>query len=131
MAEQIQYYGTGRRKTSVARVFLREGSGQITINKRAFEEYFPLRRWQVTVRRPLMLTDMLNKFDIYITTRGGGLSGQSDAIQHGITRALVEHNSDLRPKLKDAGLLTRDPRIKERKKYGQPGARKRFQYSKR
>jgi small subunit ribosomal protein S9 len=131
MAEQIQYYGTGRRKSSVARVFLREGSGQISINKRSFEEYFPIRRWQVQVRKPLVLTETLNKFDVTITTCGGGLSGQAHAVQHGLTRALMDFNSDLRPKLKDAGLLTRDPRAKERKKYGQPGARKRFQYSKR
>jgi small subunit ribosomal protein S9 len=131
MAEHIQYYGTGRRKTSVARVYLREGSGQMSINDRTFEEYFPLRRWQIVIRKPLVLTDTLNKFDVTITTRGGGLSGQAGAVQHGVTRALIEYNSDLRPKLKDAGMLTRDARAKERKKYGQPGARKRFQYSKR
>jgi len=131
MAEEIQYYGTGRRKTSVARVFLREGSGQMVINRRTLEDYFPLKRLQTAVRRPLVLTDTLDKFNIYITIRGGGLTGQAEAIRHGLTRALIEFNSDLRPKLKDAGLVTRDPRVKERKKYGQPGARKRFQYSKR
>lgn len=131
MAEEIQYYGTGRRKSSVARVFLREGQGQITINRRTLEDYFPLKRWQATVRQPLVLTGMLNKFNIYITTSGGGLTGQAEAIRHGLTRALIAFNSDLRPKLKSAGLVTRDPRVKERKKYGQPGARKRFQYSKR
>lgn len=131
MAEEIQYYGTGRRKTSVARVFLREGDGHIVINQRTLEDYFPLKRWQVAIRQPLVLTDTLNKFNIYITIRGGGLTGQAEAIRHGLTRALIQYNSDLRPKLKEAGLVTRDPRVKERKKYGQPGARKRFQYSKR
>lgn len=131
MAEEIQYYGTGRRKTSVARVFLREGDGQIMINRRTLEDHFPLKRWQTAIRQPLVLTDALNKFNVYVTIRGGGLTGQAEAIRHGLTRALIEFNSDLRPKLKDAGLVTRDPRVKERKKYGQPGARKRFQYSKR
>lgn len=131
MADVIQYYGTGRRKTSVARVFLREGTGQITINRHPLEEYFPVKRLQTTVRQPLMLTDTLNKFDVYVTATGGGTTGQAEAIRHGITRALIEFNSDLRPKLKEAGFVTRDPRVKERKKYGQPGARKRFQYSKR
>jgi small subunit ribosomal protein S9 len=131
MAEEIQFYGTGRRKTSVARVFLREGDGHILINLRKLEEYFPVKRLQTAVRQPLVLTDTLNKFNIYVTIRGGGLTGQAEAIRHGVTRALIEYNSDLRPKLKDAGYITRDPRIKERKKYGQPGARKRFQYSKR
>ncbi len=131
MAEEIQYYGTGRRKSSVARVFLRPGEGRITVNRRSLEDYFPLERWRAAVRQPLVLTDTLNKFDIYITTRGGGLTGQAEAIRHGLTRALIQYNVDLRPKLKEAGLVTRDPRVKERKKYGQPGARKRFQYSKR
>ncbi|MCS6806211.1 MAG: 30S ribosomal protein S9 [Acidobacteriota bacterium] len=131
MADVIQYYGTGRRKTSVARVFLREGTGQITINRHPLEDYFPVKRLQTAVRQPLMLTDTLNKFDVYITAKGGGITGQAEAIRHGITRALIEFNSDLRPKLKEAGFVTRDPRVKERKKYGQPGARKRFQYSKR
>lgn len=131
MVEGIQYYGTGRRKASVARVFLREGEGQIVINRRRLENYFPLKRWQAAVRQPLVLTDTLNKFDIYITIKGGGLTGQAEAVRHGLTRALIQFNSDLRPKLKDAGLVTRDPRAKERKKYGQPGARKRYQFSKR
>ncbi|MBI3951994.1 MAG: 30S ribosomal protein S9 [Acidobacteria bacterium] len=131
MADEIQYYGTGRRKASVARVFLHEGDGQIVINRRSLEEYFPLKRLQTAVRQPLVLTDTLNKFNVYITIRGGGLTGQAEAIRHGLTRALIEFNSDLRPKLKDAGFVTRDPRVKERKKYGQPGARKRFQFSKR
>lgn len=131
MAEGIQYYGTGRRKSSVARVFLREGEGGIVVNRRQLDEYFPLERWQVAVRQPLVLTNTIKKFDIYITTKGGGLTGQSEAIRHGLTRALIQFNSDLRPKLKDAGLVTRDPRVKERKKYGQPGARKRYQFSKR
>jgi small subunit ribosomal protein S9 len=131
MADEIQYYGTGRRKTSVARVFLREGAGQIVINRRTLEDYFPLKRLQTAVRQPLVLTDTLSKFDIHVTIRGGGLTGQAAAVRHGVTRALIEFNSDLRPKLKEAGFITRDARIKERKKYGQPGARKRFQFSKR
>ncbi|GBC82032.1 30S ribosomal protein S9 [bacterium HR10] len=131
MAEIIQYWGTGRRKTSTARVILRPGSGQITVNGRALEEYFPLERHRATIRQPLLLTDTWGKFDIRVNVRGGGITGQAEAIRHGIARALLEFNSDLRPRLKEAGLLTRDARIKERKKYGQKGARKRFQYSKR
>jgi small subunit ribosomal protein S9 len=131
MADEMQYYGTGRRKTSVARVFLREGAGQIIINRRSLEDYFPTKRLQTAVRQPLLLTDTINRFDVYVTIRGGGLTGQAEAVRHGLTRALIEFNSDLRPKLKDAGYVTRDPRVKERKKYGQPGARKRFQFSKR
>ncbi len=103
----------------------------MVINRRSLEEYFPTKRWQTAVRQPLVLTDTLNKFDVFVTIRGGGLTGQAEAVRHGLTRALMEFNSDLRPKLKEAGLVTRDPRVKERKKYGQPGARKRFQFSKR
>ena len=127
----IQYYGTGRRKTSTARVFLRPGAGEIKINRRAFEEYFPNQTLRTVVRQPLQLTETINKFDILINVDGGGLAGQAGAIRHGITRALMEFNADLRPSLKGAGLVTRDPRSKERKKYGQKGARKRFQFSKR
>ena len=127
----IQYYGTGRRKTSTARVYLRPGSGAIKVNKREFVDYFPNEALQMIIRQPLSLTDTLGKFDILVTVDGGGTAGQAGAVRHGITRALMEFNADLRPALKKAGLVTRDPRQKERKKYGQKGARKRFQFSKR
>jgi small subunit ribosomal protein S9 len=127
----IQYYGTGRRKTSTARVYLRPGSGSITVNKREFEAYFPNEALQMIIRQPLSLTEMADKFDIYVNVAGGGTAGQAGAVRHGITRALMEFNGDLRPTLKKAGLITRDPRQKERKKYGQKGARARFQFSKR
>lgn len=130
-ATLVQYLGTGRRKCAVARVFLRPGKGQITINGRPFEEYFPTESARVQVRQPLLATETADKFDVLVTTSGGGLSGQAGAVRLGIARALVEFNSELRPKLKELGLLTRDPRIRERKKYGQKGARKRFQFSKR
>lgn len=127
----IQYYGTGRRKTSTARVYLRPGSGSITVNKRDFNSYFPNEALQMIIRQPLALTETTDKFDILVNVDGGGSAGQAGAVRHGITRALIEFNSDLRPELKKAGLITRDPRKKERKKYGQKGARKRFQFSKR
>ena len=127
----IQYYGTGRRKTSTARVYLRPGSGNIVVNKREFISYFPNEALQMIIRQPLTLTDTIGKFDILVTVDGGGTAGQAGAVRHGITRALMEFNADLRPTLKKAGLVTRDPRQKERKKYGQKGARKRFQFSKR
>jgi len=127
----IQYYGTGRRKTSTARVYLRPGSGAITVNKREFNQYFPNEALQMIIRQPLQLTESVDKFDILVTVDGGGTAGQAGAVRHGITRALMEFNSDLRPTLKKAGLITRDPRQKERKKYGQKGARARFQFSKR
>jgi len=127
----IQYYGTGRRKTSTARVYLRPGSGKISVNKREFENYFPNEALQMIIRQPLRLTENAEKFDIYVNVAGGGQAGQAGAVRHGITRALMEFNSDLRPTLKKAGLITRDPRQKERKKYGQKGARARFQFSKR
>lgn len=130
MAE-IQYYGTGRRKTSTARVYLRPGSGAIVVNKREFETYFPNQALQMIIRQPLNLTETTGKFDILVNVDGGGTAGQAGAVRHGITRALMEYNADLRPTLKKAGLVTRDPRQKERKKYGQKGARKRFQFSKR
>jgi small subunit ribosomal protein S9 len=131
MAEITQYYGTGRRKTSVARVFLRPGSGEIKVNKKEFDNYFPNETLRMIIRQPLQLTETANKFDILINVAGGGMAGQAGAVRHGITRALMEFNADLRPALKKAGLVTRDPRQKERKKYGQKGARKRFQFSKR
>jgi small subunit ribosomal protein S9 len=127
----IQYYGTGRRKSSTARVYLRPGAGEVKINKKAFEQYFPNETLRMIIRQPLQLTETVGKFDILINVMGGGPAGQAGAIRHGITRALLEFNADLRPALKHAGLITRDPRIKERKKYGQKGARKRFQFSKR
>ncbi len=127
----IQYYGTGRRKTSVARVYLRPGEGKITVNRREFETYFPNEALRMIINQPLRLTENTGKFDILVNVGGGGISGQAGAVRHGITRALLEHNGDLRPTLKKAGLITRDPRKKERKKYGQKGARARFQFSKR
>ena len=127
----IQYYGTGRRKTSTARVYLRPGAGEVTINRKAFEQYFPNETLRMIIRQPLQLTDMTAKFDVLVNVDGGGPAGQAGAIRHGITRALIEFNADLRRTLKQAGLITRDPRNKERKKYGQKGARKRFQFSKR
>ena len=130
MAE-IQYYGTGRRKTSTARVYLRPGGGEVQINHKPFDRYFPNETLRMIIRQPLNLTETVNKFDILVNVNGGGPAGQAGAIRHGITRALLEFNADLRPTLKQAGLITRDPRIKERKKYGQKGARKRFQFSKR
>ena len=127
----IQYYGTGRRKTSTARVYLRPGTGEIKVNRKTFDEYFPNQALRMVIRQPLTLTDTAAKFDIVVNVAGGGPAGQAGALRHGITRALMEFNADLRPALKDAGLVTRDPRAKERKKYGQKGARKRFQFSKR
>jgi small subunit ribosomal protein S9 len=128
---EIQYYGTGRRKSATARVYLRAGAGEFLINRKAFDQYFPNETLRMIIRQPLQLTETVSKFDILINVRGGGPAGQAGAIRHGITRALLEYNADLRPALKQAGLVTRDPRIKERKKYGQKGARKRFQFSKR
>jgi small subunit ribosomal protein S9 len=127
----IQYYGTGRRKSSVARIFLRPGTGTITVNKREFDNYFPSDLLKMIIRQPLTLTETSEKFDIYITVRGGGPAGQAGAIRHGISRALVDFNTELRPKLKQAGFLTRDAREKERQKPGLAGARRRFQFSKR
>jgi small subunit ribosomal protein S9 len=127
----IQYYGTGRRKTSTARVYLRPGSGEIKINSRDFNSYFPNEALQMIIRQPLRMTETAGKFDILVNVDGGGTAGQAGAVRHGITRALLEYNADFRTTLKKAGLVTRDPRKKERKKYGQKGARKRFQFSKR
>ncbi len=131
MAEMIQYYGTGRRKASVARVFLRPGSGKFTINGRPFEEYFVTEQQRVAARKVLVLTEMAATFDVLATVKGGGVNGQADAVKMGTARALVEFNAELRPTLKAQGLMTRDSRMKERKKYGQKGARARFQFSKR
>ena len=131
MSTDIQYRGTGRRKNATARVYLRPGTGQITVNRRAFENYFPNETLRMIIRQPLQLTETAARFDIHVTVLGGGVAGQAGAVRHGITRALMEFNSDLRTRLKRAGFVTRDPRQKERKKYGQKGARGRFQFSKR
>jgi len=131
VAAQVQFLGTGRRKRSVARVFLRPGKGQITVNGRTFEDYFPTETTRVVVRQPLLATETADRFDVLVLTDGGGVNGQAGAIRMGIARALTEFNIELRPRLKQLGLLTRDPRQHERKKYGQKGARKRFQFSKR
>jgi small subunit ribosomal protein S9 len=128
---EIQYYGTGRRKTAVARVYLRPGSGQITVNRRSFDDYFANQVLKMVIRQPLLLTETADRFDILVNVVGGGPNGQAGAIRHGIARALLEYNAELRPRLKAAGFLTRDPRTVERKKYGQPKARKRFHFSKR
>ena len=126
-----QYYGTGRRKTSTARVFLRPGSGAISINSRAFELFFPTEALRTQIRRPLLLTETTDRFDVLATVAGGGVNGQAGAIRLGIARALCSYDIELRKALKKDGLLTSDSRVKERKKYGLAGARKRFQFSKR
>ncbi len=130
-ASLVQHLGTGRRKTSVARIFLRSGKGQITVNGRAFEQYFVSESARFMARQPLVATETADKFDILILTNGGGYLGQAGAVRLGISRALIEFDGELRGKLKQLGFLTRDPRQHERKKYGQKGARKRFQFSKR
>jgi len=127
----VQYLGTGRRKEAVARVFLRPGKGDFSVNGRTFESYFPTEAARASVRQPLLATETADKFDVVILIDGGGISGQAGAARHGIARALCEFNLELRPRLKKLGFLTRDPRSHERKKYGQKGARKRFQFSKR
>jgi len=131
----IQYYGTGRRKTSVARVYLRPGKGEIKLvvnkRKRNYDDYFPLRIHKITINKPLSITNTMDNFDIFVNVNGGGISAQTDAIRLGLARALLEYNSELRPSLKKAGLLTRDAREKERKKYGLLKARKASQYHKR
>ena len=131
MVEGIRYYDTGKRKSAIARVWLMPGSGNITVNRRPFEEYFPLDTHKTLIQEPLRLTHTLGQYDVLITVRGGGISGQAAAIRHGISKSLLQTDGALRPTLKQAGFLTRDSRIKERKKYGQKKARKRFQFSKR
>jgi small subunit ribosomal protein S9 len=131
VAAAIQYYGTGRRKTSTARVFLRPGNGGLVINRKPLEQAFPTEALRTQIKQPMLLTETTDKFDILATLSGGGIAGQAGALRLGIARALVEYNIELRQRLKKAGFLTRDARIKERKKYGQKGARKRFQFSKR
>jgi len=126
-----QFRGTGRRKTAIAQVRLISGSGKILINDRAFESYFPLESLRSAASQPLTVTGTTEKFDVLVNVKGGGPNGQAGAVRHGIARALLQVDANLRPALKAEGLLTRDPRMRERKKYGQPGARKRFQYSKR
>lgn len=126
-----EFLGTGRRKTSVARVRLSSGTGKVTVNGRAFETYFPTDSLRMVVQQPLTVTGTVEKFDVRANVTGGGPAGQAGAVRHGIARALLLADANLRPSLKAEGLLTRDPRMKERKKYGQPGARKRFQFSKR
>jgi small subunit ribosomal protein S9 len=128
---QVQNYGTGRRKTAAARVFLRPGTGAVQVNGRTLDDYFPNEVLKMVIKQPLLLTETAEKFDIVATVEGGGSAGQAGAIRHGISRALMEYNGELRDRLKSAGLVTRDPRKKERKKYGQKGARARFQFSKR
>jgi small subunit ribosomal protein S9 len=127
----IQYYGTGRRKSATARVYLRPGAGEVKVNHKPFDRYFPNETLRMIIRQPLQLTETANKFDLVINVTGGGPAGQAGAIRHGITRALMKVDGELRPKLKSAGYVTRDPRKKERKKYGQKAARARFQFSKR
>ncbi len=126
-----RYYGTGRRKSSVARVYLVAGTGKITINKRTIDDYFGLETLKLVVRQPLVLTESIDKFDVLVNVRGGGFTGQAGAIRHGISRALLQADADYRPALKKAGFLTRDPRMKERKKYGLKAARRAPQFSKR
>jgi small subunit ribosomal protein S9 len=128
---QTSNYGTGRRKTAAARVFMRPGTGVVEVNGRSLDDYFPNEVLKMVIKQPLLLTETAEKFDIVATVEGGGSAGQAGAIRHGISRALLEFNLELRDRLKSAGLLTRDPRKKERKKYGQRGARARFQFSKR
>jgi small subunit ribosomal protein S9 len=128
---ETPFAGTGRRKNAVARVLLRPGDGKILINDRPYEEYFPREAWKLQVRQPLEATSLAGRYDVAVNVYGGGLSGQAGAVRHGIARALLEVNAGLRPRLKSDGFLSRDPRVKERKKYGQKGARRRFQFSKR
>ena len=131
MAESIRYYDTGKRKSAIARVWLMPGSGKITVNRRPLELYFPLETHKTIIQEPFRITQTLGRYDALITIRGGGISGQAAAIRHGISKSLLHIDAALRPALKQAGFLTRDSRVKERKKYGQKKARKRFQYSKR
>jgi small subunit ribosomal protein S9 len=131
MADLIQYYGTGRRKSAIARVFLRPGTGEWKVNGKGFDEYFVTEQQRVSAKRTLVVADLASAFDVVVTTKSGGVASQADAVKMGIARALIEFNPELRKTLKAEGLLTRDARVKERKKYGQKGARKRFQFSKR
>ena len=131
MADLVQYYGTGRRKSAIARVFLRPGNGGFTVNGKGHDVYFVTEQQRIASKRPLVVTELGGNFDVVTTVRGGGVAAQADAVKMGIARALLEFNIELRKALKAEGFLSRDARIKERKKYGQKGARKRFQFSKR
>jgi len=131
MADQVQYYGTGRRKSAIARVFLRPGTGEWKVNGKAFDEYFVTEQQRVAAKRTLVVAELTSTFDVVTTVKSGGVAAQADAVKMGVARALIEFNAELRKTLKAEGLLTRDARVKERKKYGQKGARKRFQFSKR
>ena len=131
MTELAEYRATGRRKTSVARVILRPGEGKLVVNRRAFQSYFPSEALRAEIQQPLISAELAGKFDVLVNARGGGIHGQAGATKLGIARALIIFNPELRPRLRQGGFLTRDPRAKERKKYGQKGARKRFQFSKR
>lgn len=131
MEALVQYYGTGRRKSSTARVYLRPGQGEFRINRRSLQSYFKSLTLRMLIKQPFQVTETLDKFDTIVNVNGGGPTGQAGAVRHGIARALLEYDGELRKTLKKSGFLTRDSRIKERKKYGQPGARKRFQFSKR
>ncbi len=131
MAEGVRYYNTGKRKSAIARVWLMPGSGKITVNRRPLEMYFTIETHKILIQEPFKITQTLGQYDVLITVRGGGVSGQAAAIRHGISKSLLQTDAALRPTLKQAGFLTRDSRVIERKKYGQKKARKRFQYSKR
>jgi small subunit ribosomal protein S9 len=132
VGENVQrWYATGKRKTAVARVWLQAGTGNISVNQRSFDTYFPRETSRLVVMQPFEVTEQVGRFDVFATLAGGGISAQAEALRHGISKALLEYNTGLRDRLKRAGFLTRDARVKERKKYGQPGARKRFQFSKR
>jgi len=126
-----RWYATGKRKTAVARVWLQAGTGTLSVNRRSFDMYFPRETSRLVVMQPFEVTEQVGRFDVFATLAGGGISAQAEALRHGISKALLEYNAGLRDRLKRAGFLTRDARVKERKKYGQPGARKRFQFSKR
>ena len=130
MAEQ-RYYATGKRKNAIARVYMKAGNGNIVVNKRSYDEYFTRPSLKMVIKQPLEITGKKDQFDLYVNVSGGGVAGQAGAVKHGISKALLEYDAELRAVLKKAGFLTRDARIKERKKYGKPGARKRFQFSKR
>ncbi|MBN2384888.1 30S ribosomal protein S9 [bacterium] len=129
--EVNRYYGTGKRKTCIARVWLKSGTGEIMVNKRTVDDYFPRETLKMLIQQPFELTGTQGKFNVYATVKGGGIAGQAGALKHGITKALLEYDQELRSILKKAGFVRRDPRVKERKKYGQRGARARFQFSKR
>jgi small subunit ribosomal protein S9 len=131
MSQEQRYYATGKRKSSIARVYMKAGNGNIVVNKRNYDEYFTRPSLKMVIKQQFEITGKKDQFDLYVNVSGGGVAGQAGAVKHGISKALLEYDAELRPILKKAGFLTRDARVKERKKYGQPGARKRFQFSKR